>query len=152
MHYLFLVDSQVPLGHILDYAQGFLFPQSTLLADVLLQVSVLAELRHDVDIVLGHKDLDCLENVWMSECPQGVDLVVEQVLFDLTLDLAEFQDFDGDGLAIELVESLVDIGAESAADDLCWVVDVILDFLDKFVFLLSTPLFARVGHSKCIIS
>lgn len=50
---------------------------------VLLQVPALTEFSHDVDVVFGHEDLNCSEDMGVYECSKGVDLIVEEVLFDL---------------------------------------------------------------------
>lgn len=66
----------------------------------------------------------------MGQCSEGVDLVVEQVFFDFALYFAEFEDFDGNGFAVQFVESLVDVGAKPAPDDLGRIVDIIFNLLD----------------------
>lgn len=114
----FLFDGQVAIGDIAGQMQCLELGESALLLDVLLQITALTEFRHDVYVVFGHEYLDRSEDMWVCECPQCVDLIVEEVLFDFGLYLSEFKDLDGDGFLGELVDSLEDFGAEATADDL----------------------------------
>jgi hypothetical protein len=126
--------------------------EPALLSDVLLEVPVLAELGHDVDVILGHEDFDCFENVGVRKGSEGIDLVVQQILLHFALNLAEFENFDCDGFTIEFVEALVDVRAEATANDLGWIVDVVFDLLYQLVLILTTPSLALIRHSKIIIS
>lgn len=45
----------------------------------------------------------------MGECSQCVDFVVEQILLNFSLNFTELEDLDSDGLAIEFVETFVDV-------------------------------------------
>jgi hypothetical protein len=79
----FLFDSQVSIGDIPGKVEGFELCESALLLDVLLEVSSIAKLSHDIDVVLRHEYFDCPEDMRVGKRPQGVDLVIEEILLDL---------------------------------------------------------------------
>jgi len=62
---LLLINSDVSFSNISDYPEGLFFLESTLFPNMLLQISILAKLCHDVYIVLSHENLDSLEDVRM---------------------------------------------------------------------------------------
>ena len=63
--YLLFIDGQVAIGDVSDYLEGFDFGEPALFADVLLKITILAKLSHDVNIILGHEYFDGLEDVRM---------------------------------------------------------------------------------------
>ena len=70
--------------------KGFLLIEFSLFFDVLLKISIFAELGHDVNVVLGHEDLNRFKDIRVGQSSQSVDLIIEEVLLYLTLNFAEF--------------------------------------------------------------
>ena len=72
----------------------------------------------------------------MRQRPQSVDLIVEQILLNLSLDFGELKHLDRDGLSIEFVDTLVHVRTKTTTDDLGRVVYVVLYFLHQLLLLL----------------
>lgn len=73
----------------------------------------------------------------MRERPKRIDLIIEQILLDLTLNLTEFQHLNGDSFLCEFIDSLEYLRTEATADHLQRIIDIILDLLHHFRLLLS---------------
>ena len=140
MHDFLVLQSEVAVSHVSNNFECLQLREPVLPLDVLLQIPIFTKLGHDVNVVLGHEYLDGAEDVGMGEGSQCVDLVVEQILLDFSLYFAEFQDLDGDGLAVEFVEAFVDVGGEAATDHLRRIVYVVLYFLYQLLLVLTVPL------------
>lgn len=69
MHDELLLDGEVAVRDVSDDVKGLQFAEPALLANVLLEVAQLAELSHEVDVVLGHEHLNSAQDVGMRERP-----------------------------------------------------------------------------------
>ncbi len=133
----FVLDGEIAVSDISGNAECLELVEASLLLDVLLEISILAVLSHDIDVVLGHEYFDGPEDVGVVEGSQGVDLVIQQVFFDFTLNLRQLQHLDGNGFLSELIDSLEDLGAEATAYHFLRVIDIIFDLLHHLLLLLS---------------
>lgn len=49
------------------------------------EVAPFAKLSYDVYVVFRHKNVNGVENIWMFEQFQRIDLVIEQIVLDFVL-------------------------------------------------------------------
>lgn len=139
-----LFYGKISISDISDNMKSFELTEAALFLYMLLQIPILTELSHDINIIFGHEYLDGPQDVGVIECSEGVDFVIEKILFDFTLNFGELKHFNGNRFLGEFVDPFENLRAKAASYDFLRVINIIFDLLHHL--LLFIPNNALTDH------
>ena len=85
MHNIIFLDTFITFYNIFNQSHSLNLTKRSIRLDILQQIATLTEFSDNIDIVLRHEDVNSLQYVGMFQQFEGIDLVVEEIVFHLVL-------------------------------------------------------------------